>query len=133
MLEENIRWANQNIFEIESKLRKLLEAEGHVDFNLKDPVTGENIPISVPTIPEMLKAVGGKVKSITDFGAKGDADYRTGEGTDCSQAFKDAMDYCFENKCALYIPKGAYKITEPIYIKAPFIFGEGREHFRPCR
>jgi len=52
-LETEIRRANQNVFEIETKLRALITESGDVTFNLIDPVTGESIPITHPSFPKM--------------------------------------------------------------------------------
>ena len=52
-LEAEIRRANQNVFEIETKLRALITENGDVTFNLIDPVTGESTPITHPSFPKM--------------------------------------------------------------------------------
>jgi hypothetical protein len=52
-LEQEIRNANQNIFEIESKLRQLITENADVTFNLIDPTTGDSIPITHSSFPKM--------------------------------------------------------------------------------
>ena len=48
--------------------------------------------------------------SVKDFGAVGD------DVTDDTQAFKNAITYCEQNLCKLYVPQGTYKITDILYI-----------------
>jgi len=52
-LEQEIRRANQNIFEIESKLKQLVMDSTDVTFSLIDPTTGNSMPITHESLPKI--------------------------------------------------------------------------------
>lgn len=52
-LEQEIRRANQNVFEIESKLKQLVTDNADITFNLIDPITGNSTPITHESLPKI--------------------------------------------------------------------------------
>lgn len=76
--------------------------------------------------------IKGTYVNAIDFGAVGD------DLTDSTAALQAAIDYAYDNRMALFIPSGTYKITAPLKVWASasdeetseyqsVIFGEGRQ------
>lgn len=69
--------------------------------------------------------------NVLQFGA--------GIGSDATQAFQNAINYCQTNRCKLLVPFGNYKITSPLDIKKsieiegvnPNSYGQIRTTFNP--
>lgn len=88
-----------------------------VDKEVFDATT-ENINNNIATINEQLDNIEKKTKiSITDFGAVGDG------VTDNTNFIQNAINECLDVynstgvKRCLYIPKGKYKITQPLQLR----------------
>lgn len=62
-----------------------------------------------------IKTWGGVITNVKDYGAKGDYDPITGEGSDDTAAFIKAISVGGE----IYVPPGVYKITDTIFINNP--------------
>jgi len=58
--------------------------------------------------------ISGAPVNITDFGAVGDSDGTTGNGTDSTAAIQAAVTYANVNGLSVYLPSGTYRITAPI-------------------
>lgn len=52
--------------------------------------------------------------SVLDFGAVGDSNGTTGNGTDDTAAIQAAVDYANANGRSVFIPSGIYRVTAPI-------------------
>lgn len=68
------------------------------------------------------------VVSVKDFGAVGDSNGTTGNGTDDTAAFQAAIDYIKASGggYALYVPEGTYRLTSRLLIDAAIrMVGEG--------
>jgi hypothetical protein len=63
--------------------------------------------------------------SAKDFGAIGDYNPQTGIGTDDTQAFQDAINFCQTNGRKLFIPSGNYKCGSLFVTANPGIVIEG--------